>query len=84
MYLKIAVRNKGCSGSAYSLEYTKEKGKFDEVVVQDGVHILVDAKALLSIIGSEVDYVDDPLSSQFVFYNPNVKETCGCGMSFTV
>jgi iron-sulfur cluster assembly 1 len=84
MYLKISVRNKGCSGAAYSLDYTTEKGKFDEVVEQDGVKILIDAKALLTLIGSELDYVHDPLSSQFVFYNPNVKETCGCGLSFTV
>ena len=84
VYLKIGVRNKGCSGSAYSITYTTEKGKFDELVEQDGVSVLVDAKALLSIIGSEVDYLKDDLSEQFVFYNPNVKETCGCGLSFTV
>ena len=84
IYLKIGVRNKGCSGSAYFITYTTEKAKFDELVEQDGVSVLVDAKALLSIIGSEVDYLKDDLSEQFVFYNPNVKETCGCGLSFTV
>ena len=84
IYLKISVKNKGCSGSAYAILYTQEKGKFDEIVQQDGVSVLIDAKALLSIIGSEVDYIQNDLTEQFVFYNPNVKETCGCGLSFTI
>ncbi|SAM08686.1 hypothetical protein [Absidia glauca] len=83
-FLRVGVKTKGCSGNSYMLEFTKKKDKFDEVVDQDGVTVLVDSKALLTVLGSEMDYVEDRLSSQFVFHNPNVKGTCGCGESFTV
>ncbi|KAJ3316546.1 Iron-sulfur assembly protein 1 [Blyttiomyces sp. JEL0837] len=82
--LKVGTRKKGCSGQTYNLEYVTEKGKFDEVIEQDGVKVLVDSKALFSLIGSEMDYVEDTLASQFVFHNPNIKEMCGCGQSFMV
>ncbi len=59
-----------------------KKDKFDELVEQEGVKVVIDSKALFSLIGSEMDYVEDQLSSQFVFNNPNVKEMCGCGQSF--
>ncbi|KAI8813771.1 hypothetical protein BJ742DRAFT_746659 [Cladochytrium replicatum] len=80
--LKVGTKKKGCSGQSYSLEYVTEKGRLDEVVEQEGVTMLVDSKALFSLIGSEMDFVEDKLSSQFVFHNPNVKEMCGCGQSF--
>ncbi|KAJ1989630.1 Iron-sulfur assembly protein 1 [Dimargaris cristalligena] len=82
--LKIGVKTKGCSGLQYALDYTNAKQKFDEAVTQDGVTVLIDSKALLTILGSEMDYVEEPLASQFVFTNPNVKESCGCGQSFMV
>lgn len=81
--LKIGVRLKGCSGQVYTMDYTDKPSKLDEIVVQDGVKVIVDSKALFSLIGSEMDYKSDDISSQFVFNNPNIKETCGCGMSFT-
>ncbi|TPX56022.1 hypothetical protein PhCBS80983_g04857 [Powellomyces hirtus] len=83
-YLKVGTKKKGCSGLSYSLEYVSTPGRFDEVIEQDGVKVVVDSKALFSLIGSEMDYVDDVLHSEFVFNNPNVKEMCGCGESFMV
>ncbi|KAK9472150.1 uncharacterized protein V1510DRAFT_426381 [Dipodascopsis tothii] len=82
--LRIGVRNRGCSGLTYHFEYVDKPGMFDEEVVQDGVKVLVDSKALFSIIGSEMDWVDDKLSNRFVFRNPNIKGSCGCGESFMV
>ncbi|GKU03440.1 iron-sulfur cluster assembly accessory protein [Fusarium langsethiae] len=82
--IKVGVRNRGCSGLAYHLEYVDKPGAFDENVEQDGVKVLIDSKALFSIIGSEMDYVEDKLNQRFVFKNPNIKEECGCGESFMV
>ena len=80
--LKVGTKNRGCSGTVYDLQYITEPGKYDEVVEQDGVKIVVDSKALFSVVGSEMDWVDDKLQSKFVFRNPNSKGTCGCGESF--
>lgn len=82
--IRIGVRNRGCSGLTYHLEYVDKPGKFDELVEQDGVKVLIDSKALFSIVGSEMDWQDDKLSSRFIFRNPNSKGTCGCGESFMV
>jgi len=82
--IRIGVRNKGCAGLSYHLEYVDKPGRFDEVVEQDGVRVLVDNKALFSIIGSEMDWREDALSARFAFKNPNIKDACGCGESFTV
>lgn len=82
--IRIGVKNRGCSGLTYHLEYVSEPGKFDETVEQNGVKVLIDSKALFSIVGSEMDWLDDKLSLRFVFKNPNSKGTCGCGESFMV
>lgn len=82
--IRIGVKNRGCSGLTYHLEYVTEPGKFDEIVEQDGVKVIIDSKALFSIVGSEMDWLDDKLSSRFIFKNPNSKGTCGCGESFMV
>lgn len=73
--IKVGVRNRGCSGLAYHLEYVDKAGAFDETVEQDGVKVLIDSKALFSIIGSEMDWVEDKLSQRFVFRNPNISES---------
>jgi len=67
---------------SYHLEYVDKPGKFDEIVEQDGVRVLIDSKALFSIVGSEMDWQEDKISAKFVFNNPNIKEQCGCGESF--
>lgn len=72
--IKVGVRNRGCSGLAYHLEYVDKPGKFDEEVEQDGVKVVVDSKALFSIIGSEMDWVEDKLNQRFVFRNPNISK----------
>ncbi|KAL9595714.1 MAG: hypothetical protein Q9179_004872, partial [Wetmoreana sp. 5 TL-2023] len=72
--IRVGVRNRGCSGLAYHLEYVDKPGAFDESVEQDGVKVLIDSKALFSIIGSEMDWVEDKLNQRFVFRNPNISE----------
>ncbi|CCG82079.1 Iron-sulfur assembly protein [Taphrina deformans PYCC 5710] len=76
--IKISVVAKGCAGGAYKLEYVEKAERFDEVVQQEDVKVLVDSKSLLKIIGSIMDFQDDVLSSRFTFRNPNVVSTCGC------
>ncbi|MCB2101795.1 MAG: iron-sulfur cluster assembly accessory protein, partial [Rhodobacterales bacterium] len=75
--VRIGVRTKGCSGMSYTLEFADEKGEFDEMIEQNGVTILIDPKATMFIIGTEMDYVEEKLESGFVFRNPNEKGRCG-------
>lgn len=82
--LRVGVKNTGCSGLSYVVEYAKERKKFEDLVEDKGVKIFVDPTAVMFILGSEMDYKEDKLFSGFVFNNPNETGRCGCGESFSV
>ena len=82
--LRVGVKNGGCAGSEYIIEYAETAGPLDEVVEDHGVTILIEPKAVLFLIGAEIDYEVSRLSSKFVFRNPNETDACGCGESVTI
>jgi iron-sulfur cluster assembly protein len=79
--VRVGVKNGGCAGMAYTMEYAEQINPLDEVVEDKGVRILIDPKAVLFLLGTEMDYKIDKLSAQFVFNNPNQTSACGCGES---
>ena len=79
--VRVGVKNGGCAGMAYTMEYAEQINPLDEVVEDKGVRILIDPKAVLFLLGTEMDYRIDKLSAQFVFNNPNQTSACGCGES---
>jgi iron-sulfur cluster assembly protein len=82
--LRVGVKNGGCAGQEYILEYAAEQGPLDEVVEDKGVKILVEPTSVLFLLGSQIDYETSKLSSKFVFRNPNETDACGCGESVTI
>jgi len=82
--LRLGVKTSGCSGMAYVIEFADEIGDDDEVFEDKGVKVLVDPKSLIYLDGTELDYGKEGLNEGFKFNNPNVKDNCGCGESFTV
>ncbi len=82
--VKIGVKNGGCAGMEYTMDYATEAAPLDEVVEDAGVKILIDPKAILFLLGTEIDFVTEKLSQRFVFKNPNQTDACGCGESVTI
>jgi iron-sulfur cluster assembly protein len=82
--LRVGVKNGGCAGQEYVLEYAEAADPLDEVVEDRGVTILIEPKAVLFLIGSEIDYEVSRIASKFVFHNPNETDACGCGESVTI
>ena len=79
--VRVGVRNGGCAGMSYTMEYAEAVAPHDEVVEDKGVKLLIDPKAVLFLLGTEMDFKIDKLSSGFVFNNPNQTSACGCGES---
>ena len=79
--VRVGVKNGGCAGMAYTMEYAEAINPLDEVIEDRGVRILIDPKAVMFLLGTEMDYKIDKLSAQFVFNNPNQTGACGCGES---
>ena len=79
--VRVGVKNGGCAGMEYTMEYVDKIGPTDEVVEDKGVKLLIDPKAVLFLLGTEMDFKVEKLSAQFVFKNPNQVSACGCGES---
>ena len=84
MGLRVGVKNGGCAGQEYVLEYAASAGALDEIIEDKGVTILIEPKAVLFLIGTEVDYEVNRLAAKFTFRNPNQTDACGCGESVTI
>lgn len=82
--VRIGVEKGGCAGMAYTMDYAEDVNALDEVVEDKGVRILIDPKAILFLIGTEMDWEQEKFTSGFKFNNPNVTDACGCGESFTI
>ncbi|GEP11334.1 HesB/IscA family protein [Methylobacterium gnaphalii] len=82
--LRVGVRNGGCAGMAYTMEYAEERKPGEDMVEDRGVTVFIDPKAVLFLLGTEMDFKTDKLSSQFVFNNPNQTSACGCGESIAI
>jgi len=82
--VRVGVKTGGCAGMSYFLEYAKEPKASDEVIEDKGVKVLIDPGAAMYLLGTEMDYKKEEISSTFVFKNPNETERCGCGESFKI
>lgn len=82
--VRVGVKNGGCAGMSYTMDYAESQGPLDEVVEDKGVRILVDPKAVMFLVGTEMDFRREKLAQKFVFTNPNQTEACGCGESVVI
>lgn len=82
--VRVGVTNGGCAGMSYTMEYASQAKPFEEVMEDKGVKIFIDPKAILFLIGTELDFVQEKLGARFVFHNPNQTSACGCGESVAI
>ncbi len=82
--VRVGVKSGGCAGMSYIMEYAKEIKPNEEVIEEKGVKVLIEPKAIIYLLGTEMDFKQEKFSSQFVFKNPNETERCGCGESFKI
>ena len=82
--VRVGVASGGCAGMSYIMEYAKKANPNDEIIEDKGVKVLIDPKAIMYLLGTEMDYKKEELSSTFIFKNPNERERCGCGESFKI
>ena len=82
--VRIGVKSGGCAGMSYVMEYAEDVKPNEEVIEEKGIKVFIDPKAIMYLLGTEMDYKKDKFSSQFIFKNPNETERCGCGESFKV
>jgi iron-sulfur cluster assembly protein len=82
--VRVGVKNGGCAGMSYTMDYAETQTPLDEVIDEKGVRILIDPKAVMFLVGTEMDFKRDKLAERFVFSNPNQTEACGCGESVTI
>ena len=82
--VRVSVKARGCSGMSYVIEYAEQRGKFEDAIDIGGATLFVDPKAVMYLLGSEMDYQEGKMESGFSFKNPNEKGRCGCGESFSI
>ncbi len=82
--VRVGVTNGGCAGMSYTMDYADKAAPFDEVIEDKGVKIFIDPKAIMFLLGTEMDFVSDKLAARFVFNNPNQTAACGCGESVSI
>ena len=82
--VRVGVKNGGCAGMSYTMDYAESQGPLDEVVEDKGVRILIDPKAVMFLVGTEMDFRREKLTQKFIFTNPNQTEACGCGESVVI
>jgi len=82
--VRVGVKNGGCAGMSYTMDYAEAANPLDEIIEDKGVRILVDPKAVMFLLGTEMDYKREKLGARFIFSNPNQTEACGCGESVTI